>query len=107
MSFGESQFDNVFGGLFYRFDECAAHIHDPQQKRELVLRFGSEYRYCVVFNPPHREAICIEPYTSLPDPFTLQAQGIDPYQKVLLPGERWFTRFEIELLDGQPSAEME
>jgi aldose 1-epimerase len=95
--FGEMQFDNVFGGLEFDGGVCEARIHDPHKDRVLRLRFGEEYRFCVVFNPPHREAICIEPYTSLPDPFTLREQGIEPYQNLLAPGESWTSRFEISL----------
>jgi aldose 1-epimerase len=96
IQFDETQLDNVFGGLQFNDGRCAASIFDPHVNRRLTLTFGSENRFCVVFNPPHHEAICIEPYTTLPDPFTLRAQGIEPYQNLLPPGEQWRTRFELQ-----------
>jgi len=97
ITFGETQLDNVFGGLQFADGICQASIHDPHADRNLTITFGSESRFCVVFNPPHREAICIEPYTTLPDPFTLRAQGIEPYQNVLDPGQQWRTEFEFRI----------
>jgi len=47
----------------------------------------------VVYNPPHREAFCIEPYTCVPDPFALEARGL----RVLAPGEQFQARIDIEV----------
>ncbi|MEO2010163.1 MAG: aldose 1-epimerase [Pirellulaceae bacterium] len=31
------------------------------------IRFDADFSQCVVYTPPHREAICIEPYTCVPN----------------------------------------
>ncbi len=94
---GTTQLDNVYGGLVFHDGRYLARVVDPASSREVVFNFGDEFSYLVLFNPPHREAICIEPYTTLPDPFTLQQQGIDPTQRVLAPGATFHTRMEIGL----------
>ena len=37
------------------------------QGQEIRVSYGEEYPFCVVYTPDHREAICIEPYTCLPN----------------------------------------
>ncbi|MFM7803819.1 MAG: hypothetical protein ACKPGK_04935 [Verrucomicrobiota bacterium] len=44
---------------------------------QLELEFGSAFRELVVYNPPHREAICIEPYTCVPGATHLPSFGSD------------------------------
>jgi aldose 1-epimerase len=41
----------------------------------------------VAFTPPHRNAICLEPYTCVTDAINLQQQGVDTGLIVLNPGE--------------------
>jgi len=45
------------------------------------------FRNLVVFTPPHRNAVCLEPYTCPTDAVNLQAQGVDAGWQVLAPGE--------------------
>lgn len=97
MAFGAMQLDNVFGGLAFENHRCTATLGDPQSKRTMTMTFDDQFTTCVVYNPPHREAVCIEPYTTVPDPFSLRAQGIDPHLRILRPGESFCTRIEIRL----------
>jgi aldose 1-epimerase len=80
--------DNVFGGLAFQEGHAAGEIHDPGAGRSLFVRFGSAFRECVLYIPPHREALCIEPYTCVPDPIRLTDAGLDAGLAVLPPGER-------------------
>jgi aldose 1-epimerase len=66
-----------------------ARLHDPLAERTLRLSFSRDFREAVVYTPPHREAVCIEPYTCCPDPFRLAAAGADAGGRVLPPGESW------------------
>jgi aldose 1-epimerase len=97
LPFAHMKFDNVFGDLAATGELCRATISDPRSGRQLVMTFGREYRTCVVYTPPHREAICIEPYTCVPDPIRLQQSGIDAGLRVLAPGESFETHVRIEL----------
>jgi aldose 1-epimerase len=98
LRFGDMQFDNVFGGLVFDDDDwCRASIIDPSSQRRLSIAWDRVFRECVVYTPPHREAICIEPYTCAPDPTRLEAAGIDAGLRVLQPGESLTAQLELRV----------
>ncbi|MEX2111763.1 MAG: aldose 1-epimerase [Pirellulales bacterium] len=97
MPFGEMKLDNVFGGLTFENHHCTTTIHDPASGRTMTMTFDDQFTTCVVYNPPHREAVCIEPYTTVPDPFRLRAMKIDPHLQVLPPGGLFRTRIEMRI----------
>jgi aldose 1-epimerase len=94
---GEMRFDSVFGGLKFDNHHLETSIRDPHSGRRVTQEFDDQFTACVVFNPPHREAVCIEPYTGLPDPFSLLEKGVEPHLRVLGPGESFRTRVEIRV----------
>jgi aldose 1-epimerase len=91
------QLDNVFGGLKFENHRATTSVRDPRGNHQLTMTFDDQFTACVVFNPPHREAVCIEPYTTLPDAFALGEKGIDPSLRVLAPGASMRTRIDIRL----------
>ena len=95
--FGDATFDDVFSGLANKTGNNVSEIHDPTSGRTLRTTFGPGFEAVVVFVAPHREAMCIEPYTALPDFFNLEARGIDSGMIVLPPGEskRYQVSFEV------------
>jgi aldose 1-epimerase len=95
MPLGDMRLDNVLGGLKFDNHRAATRLHDPQSGRTLSQVFDDQFSACVVFNPPHRQAVCMEPYTTLPDPFALLEKGVDPHLRVLAPGESLRLRIEI------------
>lgn len=96
MNFAQMQFDNVFGGLVFEGDGwCRASIEDPSSQRRLTVGWDQPFRECVVYTPPHREAICIEPYTCAPDAIRLTKSGVDAGLRWLQPGESLTTRLEL------------
>jgi aldose 1-epimerase len=95
---GEMHFDNVFGGLVFDGDGwCRASIADPNSQRRLTVAWDEAFRECVVYTPPHREAICIEPYTCVPDPIRLGQSGVNAGLRVLPPGESVTARMVLSL----------
>ena len=60
-----------------------------ESSETLSLRTSADFREMVVFTPPHRQAICLEPYTCTTDAVNLQQQRIDAGWKVLQPGQSW------------------
>jgi len=98
VAFGELTLDNVFAGLVGDGRQVVSSIHDPGAGRTLTLRFDRSFRECVAYTPPHREAVCIEPYTCAPDPFRLSAEGVDAGLRVLPPGQvfRTWMRISVE-----------
>ena len=94
---GDHPFDNVFAGLDYDRGRCTTRIEDPRSGRRVTQTFDNSFGHCVVYTPPHREAVCIEPYTHLPDPFRLGAQGIETGFRTLAPGASYQTEIVIEV----------
>jgi aldose 1-epimerase len=95
--FGDMQFDDVFTGLTFTGNAAAASIDDPLSGCTVTQRFDRAFRECVVYTPPHREAICIEPYTCVAGAFSLAERGIDAGVRILPPGGSFHARVEIEL----------
>jgi aldose 1-epimerase len=87
ITFGEMAFDDVFAGLQHTDGWCTCQVYDPDSERRLSIRFDRSFRECVVYNPPHRQAICIEPLTCVPNAAELAARNIDSGLRVLAPGE--------------------
>ena len=98
LPFAETRLDDVFTGLAARGGKCLASILDPKAECVLDVEFDAAFEACVVYNPGHREAICIEPYTCVPGQF---GEGNDwPLEqalRILPPGEsvRLATRIEL------------
>jgi aldose 1-epimerase len=97
VEFSQTRFDDVFSGLEFQEGQCRTSIEDPTSRRRMTMTFGKEFPACVVYNPPHREAICIEPYSCIPDAFRLAEAGIDAGAVVLEPGQRWRSQIEIRI----------
>jgi aldose 1-epimerase len=93
--FGGLQLDDVFTGLEFEEGWCRGHIYDPGAQLAVHVSFSDAFRECVVFTPPHREAICIEPYTCVPNAAELTARGIDTGLRILPPGESFVARVEF------------
>lgn len=89
--------DHVFGDVKFDNHRATATVYDPLGKHTLKMTFDDQFTACVVYNPPHREAVCIEPYTTIPDAFTLAARRIEPHLVVLPPAKSFRTRIEISL----------
>ncbi len=69
---------------------------------ELEVGFAAAFEACVVYNPGHREAICIEPYTCVPGRFGEgDAWPVENALRILPPGESVRLATKIEL---RPSA---
>jgi aldose 1-epimerase len=93
--FGELKLDDAFTGLLSDGNWTSASIDDPASGVRVTQRWTEAFRECVVYTPPHRQAICIEPLTCVPNCFELSARGIDAGLKVILPGGSLTARVEI------------
>ena len=97
LPFADMQFDDVFTGLQFDGPWCRCGVADPHLGRRLLVEFDRAFRECVVYNPPHREAVCIEPYTCAPNASELQAAGANAGLRVLQPGESFIGRMTVRL----------
>jgi aldose 1-epimerase len=104
LRFNEMKFDDVFTDLKFDGDRCSPALCSPDGRPVVKLCFDRTFRECVVYTPPHREAICIEPYTCVPDCFRLEPQGIDAGLRILPPGDSFGATVEIRVDDARPSA---
>jgi aldose 1-epimerase len=107
MRFGQTRLDNIFWDLDAVAGRVQTQIEDAHAGCRLQISFDEQFAGCVVFNPPHREAICIEPYSCVPDAWRLAEQGIDAGAHVLAPGATLQTWFEIELLQSIPDSSLQ
>jgi aldose 1-epimerase len=95
LRFGDAQLDAGFSKLAFDGERCLTEIHDPGSGRTLRQTFDRTFRECVVYNPPHRQAICIEPYSCICDPFRLEAEGVEAGLRILAPGDSFTAQVEI------------
>jgi aldose 1-epimerase len=93
---GDQRFDTCFTGI-QASDDGVVHtrLMDPASGRVLTQTFDSTFTQCVVYTPPHRQAICLEPYTCVPDAIRLAAEGHETGLQVLKPGEHRETTITI------------
>jgi aldose 1-epimerase len=64
-------------------------IRHPSAGPALQLYGSADFRDAVAFTPPHRQAVCLEPYTCTTDAINLQQAGIDAGWRVLAAGQSW------------------
>jgi aldose 1-epimerase len=94
----EHQFDTCFTGV--RADaggKASTRLSDPTSGRCLTQTFDAAFTQCIVYTPGHREAICVEPYTCVPDAIRLAAEGHETGWQILQPGESFATTLRIEI----------
>jgi aldose 1-epimerase len=100
--FPQLQLDDVLTSLKREDGWCRCVLEDLSTLRRLIVRFDDAFAHCVVFNPPHRQAVCIEPYTCVPGVFgdVLQGTappGMDAGIRYLEPGQHADLQFELEV----------
>lgn len=100
LEFGGMTYDDVFAGLVFDGDACAASIDDHKSGLRMAVSFGREFRECVVYTPPHREAICIEPYTYVPGAWGLAGDPTRFGIRVLQPGESFAATVNMAVSGG-------
>jgi aldose 1-epimerase len=89
--------DDVLTGLSPNEGRVETTIMDPQAGIQVRQTFDAIFRECVVFTPPNRSCICLEPYTCTTDAINLQMQDIDAGWRVLKPGDELRTWFQIDV----------
>ncbi len=96
--FGEHKFDTVFTDVRQNNEGVAeTTLRDPASGRVLTQSFDASFTQCVVYTPPHREAICLEPYTCVPDAIRLSKEGHETGLQILAPGESRKTTIRLHV----------
>ena len=105
-SIGRLQLDDVMTDLYtiaYDQDDrlgLVGVVQHPSGERMLTLWLDGDFRELVTFTPPHREAICLEPYTCTTDAINLSQHGIDAGLRILQPGQHWQAIVEMHLANA-------
>ncbi len=91
-------FDDVWTNVTPSGDVIRCTVVDPEHARTLELTASAQFRELVVFTPPARAALCIEPYTCATDAVNLNARGIDAGWQTLPPGGSVEFAMQLSLL---------
>ncbi len=98
LRFVDHQFDTVFTDVRSDADGLVrTRLTDPASGRVLTQTFDTAFTQCVIYTPGHRQAICLEPYTCVPDAIRLSAEGHETGLQLLEPGEAFETTIRIDL----------
>ncbi|HET9793620.1 MAG TPA: aldose 1-epimerase [Thermoanaerobaculia bacterium] len=92
---GDRDYDDVFTRVLRDargWSEAA--LGDPESEIELFVSAGPGFREWVLYAPPDRAVVAIEPYSCTTDAANLAARGIDSGLVALPPGATW--RGEVE-----------
>jgi aldose 1-epimerase len=94
----EHQFDTCFTGIRADSDNrVRTRLTDPASGRQVTQTFGMDFTQCIVYTPAHREAICLEPYTCVPDAIRLAAGDQETGLQIRKPGDVFQTTITIEV----------
>jgi aldose 1-epimerase len=84
---GKHEFDDVLTGCSSDGDHWRAQIADLESGFITSLAASANFTECVLYTPPHRHAVSIEPLSSVPDAPELLSKGIGQGLHILEPGE--------------------
>jgi len=84
---GGAVLDRLFTDLFDSPTEATvASLTHSTAMGSLLVEVASAFRELLIFTPPHRKAVAIEPYTCATDAANLTGRGTDAGWRVLAPG---------------------
>ncbi|MBM82020.1 MAG: aldose epimerase [Planctomycetaceae bacterium] len=89
--------DDAFAGVEAEDGEVICSVIDEKAGLTVVQRCPDEFKEVVVFTPPGRNAVCMEPYTCCTDAINMQAAGHDAGLRTLGPGEEHSTWVDIDV----------
>ncbi len=97
VAIGTLEFDDVFTDLLPIDDRITCRFVDPAGPTAIRLDWDPVYGTAVLFTPPHRRSVCIEPYTCLPG-----GAGFDAARgwRILGAGETLAGRMRLSLETG-------
>lgn len=100
---GDSFYDDMFTDVERNAEGWTqAALIDETAGLRLGISGGPTFREWVIYTPPERPAICLEPYTCSGNAFNLEAAGVEAGVQHIKPGESWkdAMRVTLERLKG-------
>lgn len=95
--YSANQLDDVFTDVRPQGDSLDCIIMDEGAGLQVVQACDPAFREVVVYTPPDRAAVCMEPYTCPTDAINLEARGIPCGWQVLPPGATAETWIDIRV----------
>jgi aldose 1-epimerase len=101
---GATELDYVYTGVTTNLPGADGELRElarlahPQATGQVRFLASSRFRELVLFTPPHRQAVAIEPYTCMADASNLAAGGVDSGWAALGLGETWSEPVEYRWL---------
>jgi len=92
---GSRVFDTVYGDLEFRQGKARCLLEG--EGRGLEIAWDESAPILILYTPPHRKALAVEPYTCLTDAFNLSARGVESGALFLEPGGEARTTMETTL----------
>ncbi len=91
------QFDDVYTGLLLSRGYSRCVLGDTRERLAVVVEADRQFKEWVVYTPP-RPAVCLEPWTCLPNALNLQDSGLDTGLVELNPGgaRSWVVRIAVK-----------
>ena len=89
--------DDIFTGLTAAGDQVVTSILDPGSGLRVTQSFDENFPHCVVYTPPHREAICIEPYSMVSAAYDLPTGQERCGLRLLPPGKEAVFHVTIQI----------
>ena len=93
--FGDVRLDHVLTGLLASAECWDGHVTDAAAGVQIRQRSDSCFRELVVYTPPGRDSVCLEPYTCVTDAINLESPELDTGWRVLSPGSEFSCQIEI------------
>ena len=93
---GQLEMDVVYIDLVYSDDRVYTTLYDDKSNFGVALWQDRKYRFIVIYTPPHRRSIAIEPWTSAPNCFNKPVLGLI----VLPPQEKIEAKFGVMKIYG-------
>lgn len=85
---GSVELDHLYGSLKPQGRTVALLSH-PSAKEQIRIEADHPFRELLLFTPPHRKALAIEPYTCTTDALNFAPRGIDAGLRVLEAGKEF------------------
>lgn len=96
--FGTKSFDSVFTGWETDGETVRTSLIDEKLGVEVnQVCDGRTFRDVVIYTPPNRNAVCIEPYTCVTDAINLHAKDHNTGLQILEPGQEFQTWIAIQV----------
>lgn len=98
IAMGSNTYDDILSGVERDKDGWShASYTDPAAGIKTTLSAGPTFREWVIYAPPHKNTVCLEPYTCAGNAFNMQAKGVDAGVITLAPGEIWSDSMRVSV----------